>query len=129
MELSADLDAATEIRSGTVWCIIDDATGTQILHESIKLNEFVDGTLAPGRHTFSIELPALWLAPGVYTAHFKVVADDVDGHNIRQTSERLPLNIGGNSTGGRSPLLAPDRRWTHEAVEPAHSPASGRAGA
>jgi lipopolysaccharide transport system ATP-binding protein len=128
MELSADLDVADDIRSGTVWCIIDDATGTQILHESIKLGELLDGTLPSGRHTFSIELPALWLAPGVYTVHFKLVADDVDGRSIRQTSERLPLNLGGNSTGGRSPLLAPDRRWTHEVMEPAHSP-SGHVGA
>ena len=68
--------------------------------------------MVAGRYIVRTQLPALWLAPGVYTVHFKFIGKSVTQKEDRYTSERLMLDVTGQVAGIGRAALAPPANFT-----------------
>lgn len=105
--ISVSFDAPTE--DARIIVILEDASGTPILHERGEVR-WNSESVMNGRRTVELEVPSLALSPGLYSVHAKVLLSVLDGRG-RLRSERLPLEVRGEtSTAGRA-LLAPPVHW------------------
>jgi lipopolysaccharide transport system ATP-binding protein len=112
LTLDAVLDLRGTITRGQFYCIVDDSTGSPIVHQRIEINEVGYDRLEPGCYDIRVAFPALWLAPGLYTIFFKFIAYRTDGAQERQLSERVLLDITGSATGIGRATLAPPMQWS-----------------
>ena len=123
----AELHLGHDILLGYFFCIINDATGNQIVHQRTDTRALGYDTLQAGAYNLSADFPALWLAPGVYTVHFKFFGSGADGAQESLLSERLLLDVIGKDAEISRSLLTPPLRWTVESkslsAENAESPA------
>ncbi|MDX2041247.1 MAG: polysaccharide ABC transporter ATP-binding protein [Acidobacteriota bacterium] len=110
----AEFNVNQEISHGYFFCIINDATGNQLVHQRTDTRALGYETLPTGTYNLCADFPTLWLAPGVYTVHFKFVGNKVDGTQQSLLSERLLLDVIGKETAISRSLLAPPLRWTVE---------------
>jgi hypothetical protein len=66
-----------------------------------------------------VDLPPLWLAPGLYTLSFKLIGRTADNRDERLLSPPVLLDVtGADGRVGRA-RLAPPLRWTIRRSEPA----------
>ena len=75
---------------------------------------FFPSEIGAGTYRAGVELPALWLAPGVYTVHFKLIGVRPSGREEKQHSERCVIEITGGADGIGRASLAPPLRWSIE---------------
>ena len=124
--IEGQLNLREEIKGGRLFCIMHNSLGEMVVHQRIDSERLTDGPLRPGRYRVRVNLPPLWLAPGVYTVHFKFLATKPDGTDDRMISERAMLDMDGDSYGIGRATLAPVVRWNleNEEVEEAISPAA-----
>jgi hypothetical protein len=92
--------------------ILHDAVGDQVLHQRIELDALGPVPLRPGEYHLRVNLPTLWLAAGVYTAHFKLVGQRLDSTPERAISERLLFDVRSDEEGISRASLAPPLNWT-----------------
>lgn len=118
------LDVRNELRSGHLFFILHDAVGDQVLHQRIELDGLGPVPLRPGDYHLRVNLPTLWLAPGVYTAHFKLVGQRMDSTPERAISERLLFDVRSDEEGISRASLAPPVDWTLRATTEDNNAAS-----
>lgn len=99
---------------GYLYCIINDATGNQIIHQRIETRAFGYDMLRAGVYRLRADFPALWLTPGVYVVYFKLVGLRPDGVQEHHLSERVLLDVVGNEEGISKSLLTPPLQWAIE---------------
>jgi lipopolysaccharide transport system ATP-binding protein len=104
-------DAFVEAR---LKCRIDDAAGNTMVYHVTNNRELESGELGEGLYRVGVEVPPLWLKPGVYTLFFKLTGRRATGEEKRYTSERATLNVTGrlSNHGQDRAVLAPPIRWT-----------------
>ncbi len=121
VEQGAELAVSTMLKidretSGfSLYCILEDMYGRQLIHlrqESPELG--VKGT-AQGTYDIRIVFPPLWLNPGLYALHFKAMFWGRRSSS-RHVSDKFPLDVGGDSSGAES-TLHPKVDWS---VDRAH---------
>jgi ABC-type polysaccharide/polyol phosphate transport system, ATPase component len=100
--------------------IVEDAAGDTMVHRYIESNEIQPGDLPSGRYEIRVDLPPLWLAPGIYTAYFKFLGhrqalsqnwNTFSSTEDRPRSERIMLDVVGDARGISRASLAPNVRW------------------
>jgi lipopolysaccharide transport system ATP-binding protein len=110
--VEATLDLQRPLTRGLFFCIITDAVGDQVVHQRIEAQQLGHDELPPGSYQIKADFPALWLAPGVYTAYFKFIGYNPAGGEEKQTSERTLIDIIGQDPGISRSKLTPPFAWT-----------------
>lgn len=106
------LELRDEFVGGRLIYLLDDCVGDSVVHQRIYSDELMSGNLEPGRYRVKVDLPPLWLAPGVYTLYFKFIGRKPCGTEERHLSERAVIDITGSADGLGSANLAPPLNWT-----------------
>jgi lipopolysaccharide transport system ATP-binding protein len=115
--VEAQLNLREEFKAGRLFCMVHNSLGEMVVHQRIDTEQLNDGVLRPGRYRVRVNLPALWLAPGVYTVHFKFLGTKPSGTDDRMVSERAMLDMDGDSYGIGRATLAPAVQWNLENEE------------
>ena len=116
VDQGSDLVVATTLRiegemSGfSLYCILEDMYGRQLMHLREESTDLGLSTVAPGTYEVRIAVPPLWLNPGLYALHFKAL---FWGHrsSSRHVSDKFPLDVGGDSSGSES-VMHPKAGWS-----------------
>jgi lipopolysaccharide transport system ATP-binding protein len=95
-------------------CRVDDAAGNTLVYNVTNDRELESGELGAGLYRVGVEVPPLWLKPGIYTLFFKLTGRRATGEEKRYTSERVTLNVTGrlSNHGQDRAVLAPPLRWS-----------------
>src|SRR5207244_1085688 len=83
---------AARLRNPLMFFIIEDATGRSVVHSRVSAQD-VGTAVLDGACSVQVNLPALWLAAGVYSAYFKFLISAPDGSEGCLYSPRLPLEV------------------------------------
>src|SRR6185295_6949642 len=94
--VESGLDLGNHVYSASLFLIMNDSIGNTVLHERIKSDEVWAKELPFGRYQVRVDLPALWLAPGVYSIYFKLIGHNSAGTEERLFSERAVLDVSGS---------------------------------
>jgi hypothetical protein len=114
------LDLKENYLRGALIFIIEDSAGNTVVHRYIESNEIQPGNLASGRYEVHVELPPLWLAPGIYSSYFKFLghrqalsqsSNTFSSGEDRPRSERIMLDVVGDARGISRASLAPNVQW------------------
>jgi homopolymeric O-antigen transport system ATP-binding protein len=106
------LELRDEFVGGRLIYLLDDCVGDNVVHQRIYSKELWSGNLGAGRYRVKVELPPLWLAPGVYTLYFKFIGRKPCGMEERHLSERAVIDVTGSADGIGRANLAPPLNWT-----------------
>ena len=108
--VTARLELREAIAKGRLYCIIDDADGACLAHNFLELRG-----LDEGRHDLRAEWPPIWLKPGAYSLHLKLIASTPSGESVRLISNHVLLDIterDGQTAGKVKAILIPRVEWT-----------------
>ncbi|HEX6127089.1 MAG TPA: polysaccharide ABC transporter ATP-binding protein [Pyrinomonadaceae bacterium] len=108
ISVSVDLEVQ-EIDNPRIFCIIENALGQSVVHVSVHSESLGQPTLC-GNYKVTIDLPALWLAPGFYSVYIKVLVRS-PRRSARAHSDRVGLHIIGQIDATGKTLLAPPAEW------------------
>ena len=113
----ATLVLPAEFTHGQVMFAIHDWTGGLMVRQLHEVGDFA--RVNTDRRTLAVtaSIPALWLAAGLYTVHFKFLGHAVLGLDPNYASERRILDVRGWSQERMSASLAPDCEWSVEPVD------------
>ncbi len=101
-----------EIDNPWIFCIVENALGQSVVHASVHSEELGQRTLS-GSYKISIELPALWLAPGFYSVYSKAIVRSPK-RSARVHSDRVGLHVVGQIDATGKTLLTPHVQWNLE---------------
>jgi lipopolysaccharide transport system ATP-binding protein len=107
--VGALLDLQEEFLDARLFCIINNSVGDVVVHQRMDLHELCGKER--GRFRLNVEMPALWLAPGVYTLYFKFIGTTTKGVEVRYFSERAILDARSDAEGYGRAHLAPPVCW------------------
>lgn len=99
-----------EISGLSLYCILDDMQGRRICHIREESPQLGLSGVDPGEYAITVRFPALWLNPGLYSVHFKVILWGSYG-SARHVSEQFPLDVAGTSSR-KDAVLHPSVAWT-----------------
>jgi len=111
-ELATTMNLEEEVVGFTMLCLMEDMHQRAILHVRKESTEIRSGSWS-GRHQIRLKLPALWLEPGLYMIHFKVLLWG-NVKRARHLSEFFHLDVGGASSGWGA-ALTPRNEWQFQA--------------
>ncbi|HEY1338206.1 MAG TPA: ABC transporter ATP-binding protein [Bryobacteraceae bacterium] len=95
-----------------LWCLIQDGNGEYIVIAPTS-NKELGIPSDPGRYPISLHFPALWLRPGVYGLHFKLLGSTANSGNARFLSENVMLDVdGSDGSEATKAYLTPQVTWT-----------------
>lgn len=92
-------------------CMIYDAVGNLIVHPATAGEELVPGSLDAGTYRIKVDLPPLWLAPGIYTLYFKFLGLRDGATREKENSDAVILDVCGEMRSSGRALLAPPASW------------------
>jgi lipopolysaccharide transport system ATP-binding protein len=102
--------AAKQLRNPWFFFILEDFTGRMLLHRRITTRE-MDAEIIDGPCRLEVEVPALWLSPGVYSAYFKFLLPDTNIGSGRLYTEKYMLEVRGEVDSTGRALLNPQVKW------------------
>ncbi len=100
---------ASDIANPVLLLIVENVTGQQMVHSRIASKDLGLERM-DGRYQVKTSVPGLWLTPGIYSIHFKILVSS-PGLASRYYSERLMLEVRGDFDGTGRTLLAPKTDW------------------
>ena len=109
MTFSTTLSIPRGIGGFRMLVLFNDMRNQQLIGLNRTSAEMGCGTIAPGQYEISVEIPPLWLNPGMYSVVFKLFLEG-DSESHKHFSDPFPLDVFGNS----SPVdcvLNPDAQW------------------
>lgn len=111
-EVSTTLDVDRLVAGFHLHCILEDMQSHMIFHLREESTAFgwQDGNL--GRYDIKVAIPGLWLNPGLYSLHFKVIFWGEYG-SARHLSDKLLLDVAGTSSLVTA-VLHPQVEWTFQ---------------
>lgn len=110
--VEAVLSVRERLTTSRFFCIINDSVGDLVVHQRVYSNNLI-GALEPGQYKIRVKLPVLWLAPGIYTLYMKLIGQKQSGGDVRHNSNRVVLDINGDSDGIAQASLAPPTVWEY----------------
>ena len=99
-----------EVRNPWMFFIIEDFTGQTVVHSRVKSGD-IGTNVINGECKLELDLPVLWLSPGIYTIYFKFLIPSASGSSGKFFSERILLEVGGQFEQSGRAVLNPDIRW------------------
>ena len=108
--VSFDLRIQEQLTGYALYCIIMDADNQIVIHSGIE-SSYSRLSVDPGLYKIRLDYPPLWLRPGLYTLHLKLIADKTG--KGRYLSDIMALDVIGN-TDPKALIgyLAPDPLWS-----------------
>jgi lipopolysaccharide transport system ATP-binding protein len=114
------LNLAEDCAGGLLLCIIKNSVGDMIVQHKIKSSQVCPAAMKAGPYDLRVQLPALHLAPGVYSLYLRFHGKQESGSECKYTSEDIILDVSGEHLyGKRLALLAPKVSWDVAAAEAA----------
>lgn len=109
----AQLDINGDFSTSHLGCEIKDSVGRKVVFQVLDSRDMYSRKLTPGRYQIRAQFPLLWLAPDIYTLHFKFRGRNASGVDERHFSERAILEVtkNGDEKGYTKSLLSPDIQW------------------
>jgi lipopolysaccharide transport system ATP-binding protein len=99
-----------------LWCLFTDMRSQQLIAICRTSEELGFGSeVPPGRHELTLQFPALWLNPGMYSVHFKMLMSG-DANSQKHVSNTFPLDVSGHSSPVEA-ILNPQTQWHVEAKD------------
>lgn len=92
--ISSRLHIQDPLPSFNLYCIIQDCEGEIVVHATISSGE-MNGPSAAGTYEVEVSVPALWLKPGVYNVHFKLMGNTLGVGKLRFVSDSVMLDVSG----------------------------------
>lgn len=105
-----------EVESPAIMLIIENSFGQSLVHFTLRSTDFGRKPLK-GAYTLRLNLPPLWLSPGIYSIYTKFIGHS-RGKRARVISDRIMMKITGKFDGTGKTTLTPDIEWSLERPEP-----------
>ena len=90
--------------------ILEDFTGATIVHSRVGSRE-LGLDMIDGPAQLTLDFPALWLTPGVYSGYFKILLADAEDGAGRYLSERMIVEVTGEFGAFGKAALHPHVEW------------------
>jgi lipopolysaccharide transport system ATP-binding protein len=95
-----------------LWCMLQDGNGEYIVHAPTS-NKELNIPCEPGQYAITLHFPALWLRPGVYGLHFKLLGSTLSSVKARFLSENVMLDVSGSDgSEATKAYLTPQVNWS-----------------
>ncbi len=107
-EISVDVSGSGYSNVSLI-CLIHNAGGQQIVHDRINLADIGIPKLE-GSQKLRLNVPTLWLNPGVYSLYFKMLVAD-PGRSRRSESERITFEVADEFEASNRGILLPEITW------------------
>ena len=110
MRFDFDLAARISFPAFRMFLIIENLQGTTVLHSVINERNYKE---IKGRGTYhiTVDIPALWLTPGMYCAYVKLICNGI-GLTGRYFSDKLLLMVESEYDPDAAPgMLTPPVKW------------------
>jgi homopolymeric O-antigen transport system ATP-binding protein len=115
-ELGCRIHLPEGFPSFRLFCIVRDGAGDLVMHCRTDTDDLA-GLREGGEHEVRLRFPPLWLRPGAYSAHFKVIADSYDAGEARFVSDHVLLDVDGEVPAEtRLGYLTPAVEWASTAA-------------
>jgi lipopolysaccharide transport system ATP-binding protein len=109
---------ANNLENPWIIFIIEDLLGQNIVNLSLKSRE-LGYEIIDGEQTIELNFPSLWLAPGMYSAYFKILLQEPGKKSGKLETERHLFEIDGDEeiirsgfhSGKKATVLAPHVKW------------------
>lgn len=99
-----------EISTYHLSCFITDPGGITVM-QSLVDNRMLKCGLIAGTNKFRVVLPVMWLKPGIYSLHFKLMISAADTGG-RYLSDPVMLEVDGDERlAGLGGILSPEATW------------------
>lgn len=118
-EFQSTLVIPNKLKHVSIHCYLEDAEGSQVVHN----RELTFKTIGEGTHKVRATVPPLYLKPGVYTLHLKLVGEEKDSILLRYLSERLLVDVTDTTemfSGKMRAILLPPIDWSIEQLQAAN---------
>jgi lipopolysaccharide transport system ATP-binding protein len=126
LTIEAQLELDEELMEGQFFCIVSDPAGALVLHQRVDSTRFAPGGLDAGRYRIEVRMPPLWLTPTLYTLYFKFLGSTISGKQERHLSERVLLDVTGQTQGLGRAALAPPIDWSMAPVDQSRLSSNGK---
>ena len=110
--ISTTLHIDRPINGFTLYCILEDISGKFIFHQREESNLMGLRDLAAGKYEIKVQVPPIWLNPGLYSLHFKIFFWGEYG-STRHVSDKLMLDVAGASSTTTA-ILHPEVAWSFQ---------------
>lgn len=108
-ELRLCLDVNTkDLDNPRIYLMIENVSGQSIVHESVHSRDLGPRTM-DGDYRLTMDLPSLWLAPGIYSVYAKFIM--TGAAKRRMQSDRILLEITGDFDKSGRAVLKPKAKW------------------
>jgi len=108
--------SASNLRNPWAFLIVEDSAGRPVIHSRIATRE-IGAAVVDGPMDLRVQVPPLWLSPGLYSLYFKFLLPVSTGDKGRVQSERTILHISGDIDQTGKSLLTPRLDWSFEPLE------------
>jgi lipopolysaccharide transport system ATP-binding protein len=115
--------AGKHIKNAWMFFIVEDFTGNTVIHSRVGSRDIGIEDL-DGECQLELEIPGLWLTPGVYTAYFKFLIPSIGASSGRYYSERAMLQVDGQIGHEGKAVLSPRIEWKPTKLEMAQKSAA-----
>jgi lipopolysaccharide transport system ATP-binding protein len=96
-----------------MFCIVKNAKDETVIHSRVNSTELGGYGIDKGEeYVISVDTPPLWLNPGAYTVHFKVLVQGISGSKGRYLSDQVPFTVTGTANPMSSTVLNPPVEWS-----------------
>jgi lipopolysaccharide transport system ATP-binding protein len=111
-KISGDINIKTKLSGFKLFCIIQNGDGQVIIHSEEKNQINLPELCEPGDYRLSINFPALWLKPGVYSLYLKLITEFGKKGYSRFLSNNVILDVNEQVTSEMLyGLLTPVLNW------------------
>jgi lipopolysaccharide transport system ATP-binding protein len=117
MTFNASLALPKDLVQGALILLIHDSAGVLLVHQRAEFDGRIMSKTNSGCVEVSVRVPPLWLAPGLYTLHFKFLGRTSRATDTKHVSERRILDVRGWSKDRANASLAPVCEWSIQAPE------------
>ncbi len=109
-EISTTLTIDRDPQGFSLFAILEDMHGKIVFHLKQESQQLGLRQVVNGAYDIRLQLPALWLNPGLYAFHFKAIFSGGSGM-MRQLSDKFPLDVLGDQSSTIDCVLHPSAAW------------------
>jgi lipopolysaccharide transport system ATP-binding protein len=117
LEFRFDLLVRVAMPALRLFVVLENSQGLTVLH-TVKNERELSVLREPGRYTISVRVPALWVTPGLYSYHTKLICHGIDLQG-RYLSDKILVSVESDYDPEMAPgLLSPPVRWAAQKEQP-----------
>ena len=108
--VSTTVHFAEPVAGFSLYCIVHDMHQRKMFQQTEDSSQFQRGEMWHGAYDIGVNLPALWLEPGLYSLHFKMFIR-TQARSARYLSDVLHLDVDGRASGCGA-IFSPQGQWS-----------------